>query len=94
LFYRYKSINTDAEGVRDALGTHFTCFKGTKVQILTQKALAGALGIQFTCFTGRKVQILTQKALAAREQGKSFQARMTTQCETKIAAGEFVNGLS
>jgi hypothetical protein len=29
----------------------------------------------------------------AREQGKYFQARMTAQCETKIAAGEFANGI-
>ena len=35
---------------------HFTCFTGTKVQILTQNAL------RFP-FTGTKVQILTQKLL-------------------------------
>ena len=44
------------------MGTHFTCFTGTTVQILTQKAL---LSTQFTFFTGTKVQILTQKALLA-----------------------------
>jgi hypothetical protein len=57
-------------------GTHFTCFTGTKVQILTQKLEAaltflpsqiGALTActEFTCFTGTKVQILTQKLEAA-----------------------------
>jgi hypothetical protein len=45
-------------------GTQFTCFTGTKVQLLTQKALLGA---QFVCFTGTKVQILTQKLCAGRE---------------------------
>ncbi len=57
-------------------GTQFTCFTGTKVQILIQKELTGSsqrgrqgtrrhcqTGTQFTCFTGTKVQILTQKAL-------------------------------
>ena len=40
-------------------GTQFTCFTGTKVQILTQKAScatrrasAREQGTQFTCFTG------------------------------------------
>ena len=40
LLYRYNSTNTDAEGafsVRRLPGTQFTCFTGTKVQILTQK---------------------------------------------------------
>jgi hypothetical protein len=50
--------------------SEFTCFTGTKVQMLTQKALLYfACGApppnfaEFTCFTGTKVQILTQKAL-------------------------------
>jgi hypothetical protein len=49
------------------LGAQFTCFTGTKVQILTQKLAeeAPTLGAQFTCFTGTKVQILTQKAVGA-----------------------------
>ena len=55
-------------------GTQFACFTRTKVQILTQKAVAGPIllrgaqklsspiqfTIQFTCFTGTKVQVLTQ----------------------------------
>jgi hypothetical protein len=57
--------------MRVADGTHFTCFTGTKVQILTQKAPArvphphrhGAAAGR-TCFTGTEVQILTQKAPA------------------------------
>jgi hypothetical protein len=58
-----------------AAGTQFTCFTGTKVQILTplrrlliaRICAAGArrgrvhrAGTQFTSFTGTKVQILTQ----------------------------------
>jgi hypothetical protein len=51
LLYWYKSTNTDAEGVsglaqvarRCRFGTQFTCFTGTKVQILTQKALVDHL---------------------------------------------------
>ncbi len=44
--YWYKSTNTDAEGAcfgaeGGALGTQFTGFTSTQVQILTQKALAG-----------------------------------------------------
>jgi hypothetical protein len=54
------------------LGTQFTCFTSTTVQILTPKDLraewtsCGALTARssFTCVTGTKVQILTQKALA------------------------------
>jgi hypothetical protein len=49
-----------------SLGAHFTCFTGTKLQMLTQKALP-ACGRRpttlatscFPCFTGTKVQILT-----------------------------------
>ena len=45
----------------DAVGTQFTCFTGTKVQILTQEALVGCiLGHEII---GIKVHILTQKAL-------------------------------
>ncbi len=50
LFCWFKSTNTDeAEGanrrMREApMEGHFTCFAGTKVQIMTQKALAGACG--------------------------------------------------
>jgi hypothetical protein len=41
---------------------HFTCFTGTKVQILKQKLdYFGAPLPHFTCFTGTNVQILTQK---------------------------------
>ena len=41
LLYWYESANTDATSFcwRSAAGTHFTCFTGTRVQILTQKAL-------------------------------------------------------
>jgi hypothetical protein len=57
--------------VAAAAGSQFTCFTGTKVQILTQLPhtcrrcrasswrLPPATGTQFTCFTGTKVQILT-----------------------------------
>jgi hypothetical protein len=42
LLYWYQSTNISALGeaikVTAPLGTHFTCFTGTKVQILTQKA--------------------------------------------------------
>ncbi len=40
LLYWYKSANTDATSFcwRSAAGTHFTCFTGTRVQILTQKS--------------------------------------------------------
>jgi hypothetical protein len=48
-------------------GTHFTCFTGIKVQILTQlgETIFGlgslfAGGAQFTCFASTKVQILTE----------------------------------
>jgi hypothetical protein len=45
LLYWYKSTNTDAAARRrlprtfNCGGTQFTCFTGTKVQILTQQAL-------------------------------------------------------
>jgi hypothetical protein len=50
-------------------GIHFTCFTGTRVQILTQKALMALYvpGIHVTCFSATRVQILTQKALPVRE---------------------------
>jgi hypothetical protein len=42
-----------------------SCFTGTKVQILTQEALADeGLCDAYICFTGTKVQALTQEALA------------------------------
>ncbi len=41
----------------------YTCFTGTKVQILTQLREQGS--DEYTCFTGTKVQIVTQ----LREQG-------------------------
>jgi hypothetical protein len=87
LLYKYKSTDTDAEGGASGPrgperciktgdnGTHFTCFTGTKVQILTQKAVlvdlagservykTGNIGTLFICLTGTKVQILTQKAV-------------------------------
>ena len=55
-------------------GTQCTCFTGTKVQILTQKALLGMeLGIrdqgtEFPCFTftGTNAQMLTQTVEAGR----------------------------
>ena len=51
LLYSYKSPKTDASRSQRSrflvlisfLGTHFTCFTCTKVQILTQKALSGTL---------------------------------------------------
>ena len=55
---------------KPGLGAQFTCFTGTKVQILAgvlrslpEQAASQRLGTQFTCFTGTNVQILTQKAL-------------------------------
>ena len=73
-----RSILT-ARGSSQAPGTQFTCFTGTKVQILTHKALLArgrsqaplaaapplpqTPGTRFTCFTGTKVQILTQHLL-------------------------------
>jgi hypothetical protein len=50
-----------------ASGTQFTCFTGTKVQILTAEELRGRQADerqpQFTCFTCTKVQILTGEEL-------------------------------
>ena len=53
-------------------GNQFTCFTGTKVQILSQKLeaaltfmLTGTKVYILTRFTGTKVQILTQKLEAA-----------------------------
>ena len=43
--------------------TQFTCFSGTKVQILTQKAVQHVLERLRFRFTGTKVQILTQKTV-------------------------------
>jgi hypothetical protein len=40
----------------EKMGTQFTCFTSTKIQILTQKA-------EFICFTGTEVQILTPEEL-------------------------------
>ena len=77
----YAQVFRDARDKGDAtskkmykqLGTHFTCFTGTKVKILTQKRCAGSrppralrvFATHFTCFTGTKVQTLTQKRCAA-----------------------------
>ena len=47
-------------GVGGAGGTQFTCFTGTKVQILMQLRQAELGKRQFTCFTGTKVQMMTQ----------------------------------
>ena len=33
------SISLSVSDIQSLLGTHFTCFTGTKVQLLTQKAL-------------------------------------------------------
>ncbi len=68
-----------ARGSSQAPGTQFTCFTGTKAQILTHKALLArgrprapsasapplpkTPGTRFTCFTGTKLQILTQHLL-------------------------------
>jgi hypothetical protein len=52
----------DAFGIH---GTRFTCFTGTKAQILTRREAllepAAIWGTHFTCFTGTKVQILTRR---------------------------------
>ncbi len=52
----------DAFGIH---GTRFTCFTGTKIQILTRREAllepAAIWGTHFTCFTGTKVQILTRR---------------------------------
>jgi hypothetical protein len=53
------------------LGTQFSCFTGTKVQILAQKTLVEIpantrrhMHLEITvCFTGTKVQVHTQKTL-------------------------------
>jgi hypothetical protein len=47
------------------LGTQFTCFTGTKVEILLLVGMWAQPPMyvrftQFTCFTGTKVEILTQ----------------------------------
>jgi hypothetical protein len=80
LLYWYKSTKVrsilTARGSSQAPGTQFTCFTGTKVQILTHEALLArgrpqapsaaappllqTPGTRFTCFTGTKVQILIQ----------------------------------
>jgi hypothetical protein len=47
------------------VGTHFTRFTGTKVQIMKRMALLLAhVRAQFTRFTGTKVQILQKKRAA------------------------------
>jgi hypothetical protein len=62
---------TRSQWLAVATGTQFSCFTGTKVQILTLRgglrtrgsvaAEAGAgAGAQFTCLTGTIVQILTR----------------------------------
>ena len=59
---------------RAAVYFPFTCFNGTKVQILTPEELlqdvllelSALPGAQFTCFTITKVQILTPEELRAR----------------------------
>ena len=56
-------------------GTQFTCFTGTKIQILTQSGRQQ--GTQFTCFTGTKVQILTQKALQVQRVGEERRKELT-----------------
>ena len=68
-------------------GTHFTCFTGTNVQILTYWCCAIRVCSIYLLFPGTKVQILTQQALlgqqgplppprtrraSAREQGTQF----------------------
>ncbi len=61
--------NTNSQvKTQDELGTQFTCFTSTKVQILTrQEALQEKIRVrdccQFACFTGTQVQILTQRGL-------------------------------
>ena len=62
-----------------AAGTHFTCFTGTQVQILTRarramlgggrKSARGYVQVlpQLTCFTSTRAQILTLAALRGRE---------------------------
>jgi hypothetical protein len=85
LLYLYKSTNTDTLNPLQQLqrhhpqhaehpGTPFTCFTGTKVQILTHTlnphrariqtrsaatAAATPTGTEFTCFTSTTVHILT-----------------------------------
>ncbi len=52
--------------IRNGGSTHFTCFTGTKVQILTLKNALDRIqnggSTQVTCFTGTKVQKLTLRA--------------------------------
>jgi hypothetical protein len=53
--------------------TQFTCFTGTKVQILTPEAPARVEQVplpQFTCFTGTKVQILTLRVWSSNVQAE------------------------
>jgi len=62
--------NKPATGSAHVTGTHFTCFTGTKVRILTKLAralqpnLVFGYNYHFTCFTGTKVRILTKLARA------------------------------
>jgi hypothetical protein len=71
--------------------TQFTCFPGTKVQILMlrsplpsvnrKRASSGSEKLQFTCFTGKKkIQILTLSLSAQRQaQACLFWKRKTPQ---------------
>jgi hypothetical protein len=51
--------------------TQFSCFTGTKVQILTPEAPARVEQVpQFTCFTGTKLQILMLRVWSSNVQAE------------------------
>ncbi len=60
--YRCSSSLRRTPAATPRFGTHFTCFTGTKVQILTrvwEDAATPRFGTHFPCFTGTKVQTNT-----------------------------------
>jgi hypothetical protein len=75
---------------RKGEGTQFTCFTGTKVQILKNRwgSLAATVsarkgeGTQFTCFTGAKVKILTRSAVVVLRSA-AYSVYLLYRCKSK-----------
>ncbi len=74
---------------RSGGGTQFTCFTGTKVQILALRELVemskhSGGGPQFTCFTGTKVQILALRELVEMSKRSGGGPQFTCFTGTKV----------
>ena len=77
-FVSLSYLDVSYNRLKELPGTQFTCFTGTKVQILTRYRAtrhSGGGGTQFTCVTGTKVQIVTAEALRARAHRKPARTR-------------------